>query len=64
MSAEELRIFAPDGTPFRSHQEVVEWAMERDKRAAQAEQERDQERQRAARLAERLREMGIEPEDA
>jgi Uma2 family endonuclease len=77
-SAEALRIFAPDGTPFRSHQEVVEWAMERDKRAAQAEhereaerlareqaeQEREQERQRAARLAERLREMGIEPEDA
>jgi Uma2 family endonuclease len=57
MSGEELRIFAPDGTPFRSHQEVVEWAMERDKRAAQAEQ-------RAARLAERLRELGIEPEDA
>jgi Uma2 family endonuclease len=77
-SGEALRIFAPDGTPFRSHQEVVEWAMEHDKRAAQAEQratqaeqratqaeqEREQERQRAARLAERLREMGIEPEDA
>jgi hypothetical protein len=51
MSGEELRIFAPDGTPFRSHQEVVEWAK-------QAEQERDQERQRAA----QLRELGVEPE--
>jgi Uma2 family endonuclease len=54
-SGEALRIFAPDGTPFRSHQEVVEWAM-------QAEQEREQERQRAERLAARLREMGIDPE--
>jgi Uma2 family endonuclease len=54
-SGEALRIFAPDGTPFRSHQEVVEWAM-------QAEQEREQERQRAERLAARLREMGTDPE--
>jgi Uma2 family endonuclease len=54
-SGEALRIFAPDGTPFRSHQEVVEWAM-------QAEQEREQKRQRAERLAARLREMGTDPE--
>ncbi|MFP4437597.1 MAG: Uma2 family endonuclease [Chloroflexaceae bacterium] len=75
-SGAELRIFAPDGTPFRSHEEIeLERAAEQ-KARQQAEQEReqersarrqveqecDQERQRAERLAARLREMGIDPE--
>jgi hypothetical protein len=75
-SGAELRIFAPDGTPFRSHEEIEQERKAEQKarqqaeqereseRAArqQAEQERDQERQRAERLAARLREMGIDPE--
>jgi Uma2 family endonuclease len=75
-SGAELRIFAPDGTPFRSHEEIEmeraaeqkarqqaeQRAMQAEQRATQAEQERDQERQRAERLAARLRELGIEPE--
>jgi Uma2 family endonuclease len=63
-SGEELRIFAPDGTPFRSHQEVVEWAK-------QAEQERDTERvarehaeQERERLLAKLRELGVEPQES
>ncbi len=70
-SGAELRIFRPDGEPFRSHQELDQRATQAEQRAAQAEQARETERlareqaeQRAARLAERLREMGIEPEDA
>jgi hypothetical protein len=55
MSGDELRIFAPDDMPSRSHRELAQ-------RAKHAEQERDQERERAARFAERLREMGIDPE--
>jgi hypothetical protein len=54
-SGEELRIFRPDNEPFRSHQEL-------EQRATQAEQERDQERQRAAQLEAKLRELGVEPE--
>ncbi len=68
-SGAELRIFAPDGTPFRSHEEVVAWAtqaeqqrqaehaarMQAEQRATQAEQERE-------RLLAKLREMGIDPE--
>jgi len=68
-SGEALRIFAPDGTPFRSHEEVVAWATQAEQRATQAEQGREQERsarrqaeQRAAQLEARLREMGIDPE--
>jgi hypothetical protein len=75
-SGEELRIFAPDGTPFRSHEEIeqerkaeqaarqqAEQEREAERAARQqAEQERDQERQRAERLAARLHEMGVEPE--
>ncbi|PDW04001.1 Uma2 family endonuclease [Candidatus Viridilinea mediisalina] len=48
LSQAELQLFHPDGTPFRSHQELSA-------QVAQAEQ-------RAARLAARLRELGIEPD--
>jgi hypothetical protein len=75
-SGEELRIFAPDGTPFRSHEEVVAWAMQAEQereteRTArqQAEQERETERaareqaeQERERLMAKLRELGVEPE--
>jgi Uma2 family endonuclease len=50
MSGEELRIFAPDGQPFVSFSEL--------------KRQREQAEQRAERLAARLRELGIEPEEA
>jgi Uma2 family endonuclease len=56
-SGEELRMFRPDGEPFRSHQEL-------EQRATQAEQRATQAEQRAAQLEARLRELGIEPEDS
>jgi hypothetical protein len=64
-----LRIFAPDGTPFRSHEEIEQERKAEQAARMQAEQERETERtarmqaeQRAERLAARLREMGVEPE--
>jgi hypothetical protein len=68
-SGAELRIFAPDGTPFRSHEEIEQERKAEQAARQQAEQERDAERaarqqaeQRAAQLEARLRELGVEPE--
>jgi Uma2 family endonuclease len=68
-SPEELQIYRPDGEPFASYEEVsrrLEQAEHRaeqaEHRAEQAEQRAEQAEQRAALLAERLREMGIDPE--
>jgi Uma2 family endonuclease len=46
--ANNLKIIDPEGNPFATYLEVVE--------------QRDAERQRAERLAERLRQLGIEPD--
>ncbi|MEG4007407.1 hypothetical protein QUA41_16105 [Microcoleus sp. Pol11C1] len=54
-SGEELPIYRPDGELFRSY-EGVSRSLE------QAEERAQQERLRAAVLAERLRAMGIDPE--
>jgi multidrug efflux pump subunit AcrA (membrane-fusion protein) len=50
-SGAELRIFAPDGTPFRSHEEIEQARkaeraarQQAEQRATQAEQGREQER--------------------
>jgi Uma2 family endonuclease len=68
-SPEELQIYRPDGEPFASYEEVsrrLEQAEHRaeqaEHRVEQAEQRAEQAEQRAALLAERLREMGIDPE--
>ncbi|NJL54211.1 Uma2 family endonuclease [bacterium] len=75
-SGKELRIFAPDGTPFRSHEEIEHERKAEQAARQQAEQERDAERaarqqaeQRAIRaeqerehLMARLRELGVDPE--
>ena len=54
-TGEELRIFAPDGRQFATYVELAQ--------AADHERERaEQERQRADRLAEKLRAAGIEPD--
>jgi hypothetical protein len=66
---EELQLYRPDGVPFFSFAEINQMLIEERQRAEQesqrAEQERqraEQESQRADRLAEKLREMGIDPE--
>jgi Uma2 family endonuclease len=52
----DLRIFRPDGQLFRSYPELVEdWERERTRA--------EQERARADRLAERLRELGVDPDE-
>jgi enhancing lycopene biosynthesis protein 2 len=68
-SGEELQIFAPDGQPFVSFTTLKQQRQQVEQRAVQAEQERETERtarelaeQRAAELAARLRELGIDPE--
>jgi len=68
-SGEELRIFAPDGTPFRSHEEIEQERKAEQAARQQAEQERDAERaareqaeQERERLLAKLRELGVDPE--
>jgi len=55
LSGEELQIYRPDGEPFASYEDVS-------RRLVQAQQRAEQAEQRAAVLAERLRSMGIDPE--
>ncbi|MEG4275436.1 MULTISPECIES: Uma2 family endonuclease [unclassified Microcoleus] len=55
LSGEELQIYRPDGQPFASYEDVSRSLEQERLRAQQAEQ-------RAALLAERLRSMGIDPE--
>lgn len=58
----EMRVFHPDGAPFASFVEIAA-AREAERHArVQAEQERDTERERAERLAARLRALGLDPE--
>jgi Uma2 family endonuclease len=53
---EELQLYRPDGVPFYSFAEINQMLAESQQRAEAAEQ-------RAERLAAKLREMGIEPDD-
>jgi hypothetical protein len=68
-SGAELRIFAPDGTPFRSHEEIEQERkaeqvarQQAEQRATQAEQRAIRAEQERERLLAKLREMGIDPE--
>ena len=54
-SEPELQLLRPDGTPFRSYSEI---SQELEQERARAEQERA----RADRLAQRLRELGVDPD--
>jgi Uma2 family endonuclease len=54
LTPETLEIYRPDGKRFVSYVEIAQQAELAEQRAAQAEQQ-------AAKLAERLREMGIDP---
>lgn len=51
-----LELFRPDGRRFETFEALTE-------RAERAEQRAEQAEQRAARLAELLRQQGIDPED-
>ncbi len=55
LSEEQLQITRPNGQPFASYVEIA-------RRLEQAEQQVEQERKRAERLAERLRAAGIDPD--
>jgi Uma2 family endonuclease len=65
---EELQLYRPDGVPFFSFAEINQMLDQERQRAEMESQRADQERQRAEqesqradRLAEKLREMGIDP---
>jgi Uma2 family endonuclease len=59
---EELELYRPDGVPFCSFAEINQ-RLERESQRAERESERaERERQRGDRLAEKLREMGIDPD--
>ena len=62
LSGEELQIYHPDGELFASYEEVSRRLEQAQQRAEQAQQRAEQAEQRAAVLAERLRAMGIDPE--
>jgi Uma2 family endonuclease len=68
VTGNNLEIYGPDGRPFLTYQEIADERdlieMERDRVALERDRlalERDAERQRAERMADRLRAMGIEP---
>ena len=59
--AGELRIYGPDGRPFVPYVELVEQNTELEQQNAELAQQREAERQRAERLAAKLRELGVDP---
>lgn len=66
---EELRLYRPDGEPFLSSVELAEQAQQERQRAQQErqrvqqiERQLHQEQQRAQRLAEQLRALGVDPD--
>jgi Uma2 family endonuclease len=62
LSSGDLKLFGPDNRPFATYLELVEKTETESQRANVAEQRADVAEQRAARLAAKLRELGIEPD--
>jgi Uma2 family endonuclease len=62
ISGDELQIYRPDGQRFLSYIEIAQRVEQERQRAVAAEQRAEQAEQRAQRLAERLWELGIDPE--
>jgi Uma2 family endonuclease len=62
LSAEELRIFRPDGRPFATYLELAEQREQAHQRAEQEGQARKLAEQKAERLAAQLRTLGVNPE--
>jgi Uma2 family endonuclease len=63
LSETELEIYRPDGQRFATYVEMAQRAEQERLRAEQAQYMLEQERQRAKRLAERLRAAGIDPDE-
>lgn len=63
LSDTELEIYHPDGQRFTTYVEMAQRAEQERLRAEQAQSLLEQERQRAERLAERLRAAGINPDE-
>ena len=63
ISGSELQLFYPDGRPFLTFQEVLQRAESAEERAESAEERAESAEERAARLARKLRELGIDPNE-
>jgi Uma2 family endonuclease len=61
-SGDELHIFRPDGQRFLSYVDIAERAEDERQRAAEERQRAIAAEEKATRLAARLREMGIDPD--
>jgi Uma2 family endonuclease len=62
LSGEQLELYFPDGKKFTSLKDASEQLLQQKQKLAQAEQQAQLEKQRADRLAAKLRELGIEDE--
>ena len=62
LSADELQIFRPCGQRFLSYVEIAQRAEEERQRAENESQRAEAAEERANRLAEKLREIGIDPD--
>ena len=58
----ELELLRPDGTPFASYRELNQQLETMKQQLGGMEQQLEAERQRSDRLAQRLRELGVDPE--
>jgi hypothetical protein len=58
-----LQLYRPDGERFATYVELMEQREQEHQRAEQEHQRAEQEYQRAESLAERLRALGIDPEE-
>jgi Uma2 family endonuclease len=63
LSGDELKIYRPDGTRFFSYVEISQLLEQERERAEQAEAALEEERRKIQLLTERLRELGVNPED-
>ena len=63
VAGQELVLFRPDGQKFLSPVELDQLLQQSKIQVWQEQQRAEQERKRADRLAERLRALGIDPDD-
>jgi len=59
---EELQIYAPDGTRFRTYEEVIDEVVTAQDRVAEEARRAEEARQKVDRLAAKLRELGLDPD--
>jgi hypothetical protein len=60
----DLTIFGPDGRPFATYLELAQQRDESDRRADEAARRADEAERRADRLAAKLRELGLDPNES